>query len=349
MIKKFFFFVTAILMGGMTAVEAKINYVPLYIVDTQPDVKSTRHMPPTQLIMTQDDHKLIFPEFEDSLTFMMLKDGHWVYGEEPMPHQTTVLIPSSFVGDYEVRLYVDTYYYYGYITLEKDSTGDIPTENANWENITFLGSNTSQQVILDSMMGLNVVEYNMKMPDYVKHMSEEDQEAFIKKWNEKQADMCFGLLPEELEAVFPSLVQHHESGEFGINYVDLIPLLVCCIQELKAQLDSRTEKIVDILLSRGSASSAVSDVRSAIGNTLLSVAPTLVSEPAHVRYLLSDNTSNAYIAVTDMGGRVLTRMPVSPSDTSVSIDSNLLGEGIFLCTLFADGKSYGTKRLVKTK
>ena len=45
MTKKFFFLVIAILMGGMTAVKAKINYVPLYIIDTHADVKTVKRTP----------------------------------------------------------------------------------------------------------------------------------------------------------------------------------------------------------------------------------------------------------------------------------------------------------------
>ena len=36
------------------------------------------------------------------------------------------------------------------------------------------------------------------------------------------------------------------------------------------------------------------------------------------------------------------------ADTA-AIDSGTLGEGIYLCTLFVDGKNVGTKRMVKTK
>jgi hypothetical protein len=50
-----------------------------------------------------------------------------------------------------------------------------------------------------------------------------------------------------------------------------------------------------------------------------------------------------------MGGRVVTKVPVSPSATSAMIDSGTLGEGIFLCTLYVGGQNIGTKRLVKTK
>lgn len=354
MIKKLFFLIVAILVNSTTAVNAKINYVPLYIVDTQSDVKETKHLPAMPLFITQDDHRLTLPEIGDSLAFIVLKDNQRVF-ESPYQHQ--IDLPASLIGDFEVRLSADTYYYYGYITLEKQDEPNIPLENANWENITLLGSNSSQEVILANILGLHVVEYNMKQAytwsgEDVAYLSDEDKEAYKKELEERNAELRaqkrIGLLPDELSAIFPQLVTYFNDGTFGINYMDLIPVLICCIQELKFQLDSRTEAIVDIM-SRGSSSSDISSVRAAIGNTLISAATTTVNEPAKVRYLLTDNVSNAYIAVTDMGGRVVTRMPVSPSETSVSIGSGILDEGVFLCTLFADGQIIGTKRLVKTK
>ena len=185
------------------------------------------------------------------------------------------------------------------------------------------------------------------------YLSEEEREAYNKEREEMseelRAQRCLGLLASELLEVLPQVVRKLQDGTYGINYGDVVPVLVSCIQELKIQLDSRTEKIVDAMMSRGSSSSEVRAVRAAIGNTLLSAAPSSVNESAQVRYLLSDNVTNPYIAVTDMGGRVMVRVPVNPSDTSVSIDSGVLGEGIFLCTLFANGEVIGTKRLVKTK
>jgi hypothetical protein len=348
MTKKFFFLVVAILMGGMTAVKAKINYVPLYIVDTKPDVSEPHRIPAAPLFITQDDHKLILPEFEDSVTFMLYKDDNCIYAKGIEHNQSTVNLSIGLVGDYEVRLCADTYYCYGYLTLEGyDEQDGVPTENANWENIMLLGSNTSQQAILDYIMGLNVVEYNMKVPVYLK---DEESEEYSNEWDEIHSQRRFGLLPEELSAIFPSLVYFYEDGGFGINYMDLVPILISCIQELKTQLDARTETIVDIMMARGATPTAVREIGAAIGNTLLSAPPTSVNEPARVRYLLTDKATNAYIAVTDMSGRVMTRVPVSPSDTSVSIDSSALSEeGIFLCTLYVNGEIIGTKRLVKTK
>ena len=327
MIKKFFLLAVALLVGT-TAINAKITYVPLYIVDTQADVKVVKRSTPMQLFITQDDHKLILPEIEDSVTFSVYKGDKCVYADGN--HGSTVYLPTSFVGDYEVRLTADTYYYYGYVTLEEE-TG-IPSETKNWENITLLGSSVTQQALLENILGLNLIEYNNKTDK-----------------NERRELRHIGLLSKELRAVFPQVVYDLQGGQVGINHIELIPILISCIQELKAQLDNRTETMIDIMTSRSPGASTVNAIRSAMGNTLLSVAPTSVYEPTRVRYLLTDDATNAYIAVIDMGGRVVEKVSVTPSETSVSIDSGDLSEGIYLCTLFVNGENCGTKRMVKTK
>ena len=44
----------ALLLGSTTALEAKIVYVPLYIVDTQSDVREPKRAPALPLFITQD-------------------------------------------------------------------------------------------------------------------------------------------------------------------------------------------------------------------------------------------------------------------------------------------------------
>lgn len=330
MVKKFFFLVMALLMGNMMVADAKINYVPLYIVDTTPDVKGIKHAPTMPLIITQDDHKLTLPEINDSLTIRIFKNEDCVYEVAYEKSQVTVDLPAMLVGDYEIRLCADTYYCYGYLTLELLKNPDIPTEYGNWENITLFGSDNSQESIMSRFMGLNVVEYNRK--------------------NEKNGQRYVGMFLNELMAAFPQVSDDNYGFVIDdINIWGLFSVLVGGIQELKTELDNRTEKIVDVMMSRGTGSSAVKEVRAAIGNTLLSAAPTSVYESALVRYILTDEATNAYIAITDMEGRQVMKMPVSPSETSVSISSGDLGQGVFLCTLFVNGENVGTKRLVKTR
>ncbi|MBQ8487889.1 MAG: hypothetical protein IJ533_09615 [Prevotella sp.] len=353
MLKNLFFIFAAIFAAVTSDLYARINYVPLYIVDTQPDVKTTRHAPAMPMIITQDGYKLTLPEIADSLTFIVIKDNYCVYQSPATDLYSTIILPQTLTaGDYEVRLTADTYYYYGFLTLEKS------TENASWENITLLGSNTSQQVILDNILGLNVVEYNMKpknpaAADSLVYLSEEAKDTYMAQYEQSLAELRaqrrFGLLPEQLETIYPQLVERSENGSVGINYIGLIPILVSCIQELKVQLDNRTETMVDIIMSRSASASAVSFARAAIGNTLFSIPSSSVSESALVRFVLTDDVTNAYLAVTDTGGRLLVKVPVSPTATSAAIASGTLNEGVFLCTLFANGQNIGTKRLVKTK
>lgn len=247
-----------------------------------------------------------------------------------------------------------------YVVADTATVGEgVPSEFGQWENITRLGSDSPQEVILDKIMGLNVVEYNMKtdMPseEDLIYLNVKDKEAYLKRLEEKEAaknaERHIGLLANELKAAFPNLglVKELNEGKVGINYVEIVPVLISCIQELKNQLDMRTGKMVEIVMSRGLEPTTVNAARAAFGSNLLPIAPTSVSQPAEVRYLLDVAASNAYLSVVDMGGRVVTKVPVSPSATSAMIDSGTLGEGIFLCTLYVDGQNIGTKRLVKTK
>ena len=247
-----------------------------------------------------------------------------------------------------------------YVVADTATVGEgVPSEFGQWENITRLGSDSPQEVILDKIMGLNVVEYNMKTDipseEDLIYLNVKDKEAYLKRLEEKEAaknaERHIGLLANELKAAFPNLglVKELNEGKVGINYVEIVPVLISCIQELKNQLDMRTGKMVEIVMSRGLEPTTVNAARAAFGSNLLPIAPTSVSQPAEVRYLLDVAASNAYLSVVDMGGRVVTKVPVSPSATSAMIDSGTLGEGIFLCTLYVDGQNIGTKRLVKTK
>jgi hypothetical protein len=216
-------------MGNMTVVNAKINYVPLYIVDTSADVKGVKHAPATPLIITQDDHRLTLPEIDDSLMFQVFKGTDCYYEVAYDRNQPIVDLPAILWGDYEVRLSADTYYYYGYLTLELLKDPDIPTEYGNWENITLFGSDTSQESILNSIMGLDVIEYNRK--------DKEDGQRYV------------GMFYDELRATFPQITDDHYGFVIGdINVWGLFSVMVGCIQELKNELDSRTEKIVDVMM-----------------------------------------------------------------------------------------------------
>jgi hypothetical protein len=47
-----------------------------------------------------------------------------------------------------------------------------------------------------------------------------------------------GLIAQDVEKVFPQVVDVIKDGNLGVRYTELIPVLVKAIQELKAEVDT---------------------------------------------------------------------------------------------------------------
>ncbi len=68
----------------------------------------------------QNDYELTLPSFEDDYTLELLdEDGTVVYATYLYAGTTTVVLPSTLSGDFELRLvpFYATYHYRGYLTL----------------------------------------------------------------------------------------------------------------------------------------------------------------------------------------------------------------------------------------
>lgn len=62
----------------------------------------------------------------------------------------------------------------------------------------------------------------------------EESDVIAKQSHAKQH---YSLNVEQLEAAFPDLVYENENGTICINYVEMVPILVQAIKELKAEID----------------------------------------------------------------------------------------------------------------
>lgn len=152
---------------------------------------------------------------------------------------------------------------------------------------------------------------------------------------------------EDLKKVFPELVYEKEDGNYGINYIEMIPLLLKSINELNYRI-VELEKTGEEMRSRSS-------YKSAVQGNLLSAAklfqntPNPFNESTKISFILPENTTNAYIGIFDMTGKMLKKIAISPEETSVSINGWELGEGMFLYTLMVDGRDIDTKRMLISK
>lgn len=115
--KKLFLAVALLMGGGNVYLEAS-EEIPLEIIDETSVGSGNTKAPARPWYITQDDNVLTLPALADDYTLVLLdEDGDVAYTTFVPAGTTTVVLPSTLSGDFELRLVADTYYYRGYIIL----------------------------------------------------------------------------------------------------------------------------------------------------------------------------------------------------------------------------------------
>ena len=251
-------------------------------------------------------------------------------------------------------------YFHGYTYLGGRTTAQeiyTPADVRLSENVDFIGgSNRDGCLVLDNLLKMNVLEFNMKSslsvkaPESLEEMAEDVRQAYeyMKKDEEEIfSRRHFGLSAQELQEIYPNLVLKGQDGYLYINYQELVPVLIRSIQELKQELDNVKGSNEDVKMSRGIGTTVVS--AKAAGNVLYQNTTNPFKEQTTIRFSLADDAQNAAICIFDMTGKMLKKLPISSGETSVSINGWELGEGMFLYTLIVNGREIDTKRMIITK
>ncbi|MBQ9200680.1 MAG: tail fiber domain-containing protein [Lachnospiraceae bacterium] len=253
-------------------------------------------------------------------------------------------------------------YFYGstYVNGTLTATSFVsPSDLQLKENITALNDRYGEKT-LDNVMGMNVVKYNYKKQDVEideKHLREElpegisveDAVADINKKTEAQSKkLHFGLIAQELQTIYPNLVEESEDGYLSINYVELVPILIRSIQELKQEVDElRGTK--EARKVKSAAPMVVSSATATNTSSLYQNTPNPFKEQTVIHYRLADDAKNAAICIFNMQGKLLKKYPISSGSESLTINGYELGEGMFLYTLMINGQEIDTKRMILTK
>ena len=225
-----------------------------------------------------------------------------------------------------------------------NNTSDIRLK----ENIVNLSEKEDGSTTLDKIRRMNVIEYNFKPQ---KEIPEAERDTLnpekTRTIDEISKDRHYGLSAQELQTLYPNLVKEGQDGYLSINYIELVPVLIRSIQELKQELDEVRGGSSEAMMSRGATTSAVSAIGS--GNVLYQNTPNPFKEQTTIRFSLADDARDAAICIFDMTGKMLKKLPISSSETSVRIGGWELGEGMFLYTLLVNGREIDTKRMIISK
>ena len=263
------------------------------------------------------------------------KNGAGIYGT--IYSSLSVTIPGTYAGYF----YGDTKVTGTLYAANVVNTSDIRLK----ENIESVSSKEGEARFLDKIMSVDVLEYNLK--DRTSELfsdSEITDEKVTKFISKEKAKRHFGVSAQELQQLFPNLVEEGQDGYLAVNYIELVPVLIRSIQELKQDLDEAkgsangTRGTTDIGLE-SSASKCV----------LYQNTPNPFKEETIIRFKLADEVKDAAICIFDMTGKTIKKLPISSGMESVSIGGYELGEGMFLYSLILNGQEIDTKKMVISK
>ena len=258
-----------------------------------------------------------------------------------------IRIPGRYAGYFDGETFVD-----GALMAKDYVTPSDSRLKANIESFD------DEDNVLEKIQNMNVVSYNY-------NNNRNSQESIDLLTGETNADAYttaiagggdnsrkhYGLLAQELQRIYPELVHEGQDGYLGINYVELVPILIRSIQELKAELDEVKGNTSRMEARRVSLDEITTNILSSTvqSNILYQNTPNPFKEQTTIRFKLAENVQNASICIFDMAGKMLKKIPVSSEMDNVSVGSYELGEGMFLYSLIANGQVIATKRMVITK
>ena len=199
---------------------------------------------------------------------------------------------------------------------------------------------------LDNILNMHAIAYNYKEREIPKEILDTIQASTLENFDNSQSTIRhYGLIAQELQEIYPDLVYEGQDGYLGINYVELVPVLICAIQELKEELNE--------VKGNGSARKApqATGVSSTTTkkNILFQNSPNPFNGQTLIRFQLAENANNAAICIFDMQGKMLKKFPISSGNDSITVNSYELDQGMFLYSLIVNGQEIDTKKMIITK
>lgn len=176
--------------------------------------------------------------------------------------------------------------------------------------------------------------------------------TFKKKEGENRTEdkLHFGFIAQEVEKQFPNLVSIDEKGNYALNYVEFIPLLLNELKEQKSEINDLKSKM-EAMEEKINALSGnkVSNPESQTVSSTVSLeqnAPNPFNQETVIKFNAGDG--NASIGIYDLSGRQMQVIPVKKGEKQITVSARTLSPGTYLYNLVVNGKPVASKKMIVT-
>lgn len=267
------------------------------------------------------------------------QNGAGIFGT--ISNTTGVNVYGRYAGYFDGPTYVD-----GNLTAKAVLT---PSDIRLKENVVSLSNNENSDNTLSNILDMNVIEYNLK------DINSETDSATTTASAAKTRSLAkstvarkryYGLSAQELQQIYPDMVTEQQNGYLAVNYVELVPILIRSIQELKSEIDDlKSDSSKDIVNTQKFKISLALKK----DNILYQNTPNPFKENTEIRFQLSADAKNSLICIFDMQGKMLKQISIDPSQSSITIEGTEFNAGMYLYSLVINGNEIDTKKMILTK
>ena len=169
----------------------------------------------------------------------------------------------------------------------------------------------------------------------------------------------YGYLAQDVQKIFPDIVYQGSDGFLGIDYVELIPLMMEVLKQQNATIASMQQQINNCC-SKGSNQKTTgnnntdpsTDVELVSNSAILyQNMPNPFGDGTVVKYFVPENVTTASIIFYDEFGTEIKNieLPNKGITAVLNLSTLNLASGIYSYSLIVNGKVIDTKKMMKTK
>ena len=162
------------------------------------------------------------------------------------------------------------------------------------------------------------------------------------------SDVNYGLDAEQLKAMFPKLVHQDKEGNYSINYVEMIPLLVRGINELSEEIAILKGEGTESARKAKSVATGIDETKDGVDMVRMDQnKPNPFSGSTVIGLNIPEKTQKASIFIYDLSGKQIQNVPVAErGETNITVYASDLSAGMYIYTLVVDGKVAVTRRMI---